>query len=361
VGAGDGSEATQADDAAAGAAVDGDVDESLVERVRESDPRDVAHELASLRTRIDGLEGELDAKESENEDLAEKLKRKQADFQNFKKRMEKRREDEQQRATADLVTRLLDVRDNLKRALDQDEGTDIRGGVESTLRQFDDELAQENVDVVEPEPGEDVDPHLHEVWSASTPTSPRALSPRFTVRATSWPIWCSGRRRSLSATGTARSSAGSTPVVVSGSFEIRVFRLHGCLKQSSDRCAELPGDSVYLVLEESVTTTDRKPSARWTRADTAALLGFACGACGPVLRPPRLTLSVRQDSTAPQPSSPGRGMNAAPGRVVAERLGRVIRRGRAESGEGVGSQTRAQGGADRREGPRRANGERSDP
>jgi molecular chaperone GrpE len=163
VGAGDGSEATQADDAAAGAAVDGDVDESLVERVRESDPRDVAHELASLRTRIDGLEGELDAKESENEDLAEKLKRKQADFQNFKKRMEKRREDEQQRATADLVTRLLDVRDNLKRALDQDEGTDIRGGVESTLRQFDDELAQENVDVVEPEPGEDVDPHLHEV------------------------------------------------------------------------------------------------------------------------------------------------------------------------------------------------------
>ncbi|MCU4800883.1 nucleotide exchange factor GrpE [Halobacteria archaeon HArc-gm2] len=179
-GAGDGTEASRADgeagpadevangDAASGAvedsdAVHGDVDESLVERVRESDPADVAHELASLRTRIDGLEGELEAKESENEDLTEKLKRKQADFQNYKKRMEKRREDEQQRATEDLVTRLLDVRDNLKRALDQDEGTDIRGGVESTLRQFDDELDQENVEVVEPEPGEDVDPHRHEV------------------------------------------------------------------------------------------------------------------------------------------------------------------------------------------------------
>lgn len=142
---------------------DVDVPESLVERVEESDPRDLAHELASLRTRIDGLEGELDAKESENEDLTEKLKRKQADFQNYKKRMEKRREDEQRRATEDLVTRLLDVRDNLKRALDQDEDTDIRGGVESTLRQFDDELEAENVEVIEPEPGEDVDPHRHEV------------------------------------------------------------------------------------------------------------------------------------------------------------------------------------------------------
>ena len=140
-----------------------DVDESLVERVEESDPADVAHELASLRTRVDGLEGELDAKESEIDDLTSKLKRKQADFQNYKKRMEKRQAEERERATADLVTRLLDVRDNLVRALDQGEDSDIRGGVESTLRQFDDVLEGENVEVVEPEPGEDVDPHRHEV------------------------------------------------------------------------------------------------------------------------------------------------------------------------------------------------------
>ena len=139
------------------------VDESLVDRVAESDPEDVARELASLRTRIDGLEGELDAVESENEELTSKLKRKQADFQNYKKRMQKRREEEQQRATEDLVGRLLDVRDNLRRALDQDEDTDIRGGVESTLRQFDDVLEQENVEAIEPDPGDDVDPHRHEV------------------------------------------------------------------------------------------------------------------------------------------------------------------------------------------------------
>ncbi|ELZ25063.1 heat shock protein GrpE [Halosimplex carlsbadense 2-9-1] len=152
-------------DGSSDAAADGEVavDEQLVDRVAESDPESVARELAALRTRVDGLEDQLDDREGEIEELTEKLKRKQAEFQNFKKRMEKRREEEEQRATEDLVTRLLDVRDNLQRALEQDEDADIRGGVESTLRSFDDVLDAENVDVVEPEPGEDVDPHRHEV------------------------------------------------------------------------------------------------------------------------------------------------------------------------------------------------------
>ncbi|PSP95393.1 nucleotide exchange factor GrpE [Halobacteriales archaeon QS_4_62_28] len=143
--------------------LDDGVDEDLVQRVEESEPGDIANELASLQTRVDGLDGKLEEREEEIEELESKLKRKQADFQNYKKRMEKRREQEQQRATEDLVSKLLDVRDNLMRALDQDEDVDIRDGVESTLRQFDDVLAQENVDVIEPEPGTDVDPQHHQV------------------------------------------------------------------------------------------------------------------------------------------------------------------------------------------------------
>ena len=143
--------------------LDDAVDEDLVQRVEESEPDDIANELASLQTRVDGLDGKLEEREGEIEELESKLKRKQADFQNYKKRMEKRRQQEQQRATEDLVSRLLDVRDNLMRALDQDEDVDIRDGVESTLRQFDDVLAQENVDVIEPEPGTDVDPQHHQV------------------------------------------------------------------------------------------------------------------------------------------------------------------------------------------------------
>ena len=142
-----------------------ELDDELIERVEESDSESIAHELAALRTRAKGLESRLDAREEELDDVTSKLKRKQADFQNYKKRMEKRREQEKQRATENLVEDLLDVRDNLVRALNQDDPSvdDLREGVESTLKGFDDVLEGENVSIIEPEPGADVDPQRHEV------------------------------------------------------------------------------------------------------------------------------------------------------------------------------------------------------
>jgi molecular chaperone GrpE len=140
-----------------------EVDDGLVDRVAESAPEDIARELAALRTRTDSLESQVEQQADDIDELESKLKRKQAEFQNYKKRMDKRREQEQKRATEDLVTRLLDVRDNLERALEQDEDTDIRSGVESTLRQLDDVLDAENVEVIDPEPGEDVDPTQQQV------------------------------------------------------------------------------------------------------------------------------------------------------------------------------------------------------
>ncbi|WP_225334013.1 nucleotide exchange factor GrpE [Halomicrobium urmianum] len=141
----------------------GEVDDELVERIEGSDAESIARELSGLRARVDELEATVADRDEEVEELESKLKRKQADFQNFKKRMEKRQEQQKKRATEDLVSRLLDVRDNLRRALDQDEDVDIRDGVESTLRQFDDVLDAEDVEVVEPEPGAEVDPERHQV------------------------------------------------------------------------------------------------------------------------------------------------------------------------------------------------------
>ncbi|MFC6973817.1 nucleotide exchange factor GrpE [Halomicroarcula sp. GCM10025709] len=143
----------------------GDTDPAgeLVERVSDADDEDIARELAALRARTERLETETESLAAERDELESKLKRKQADFKNFKKRMEKRQEEAQQRATEDLVTRLFDVRDNLKRALEQDEDADIRDGVEATLRQFDDVLDAEGVEVIDPEPGQEVDPTQHQV------------------------------------------------------------------------------------------------------------------------------------------------------------------------------------------------------
>jgi molecular chaperone GrpE len=165
-GADDSAEAADQSGDAAGRssrAVDVEVDETLREHVEAADDDDLARELAELRHRVDDREAELADARAEAEDLESRLKRKQADFQNYKKRMEKRREEEKQRATEDLVERLLDVRDNLQRALETDEDADIRDGVETTLRQFDRVLDAENVVRIDPDSGEDVDPQRHEV------------------------------------------------------------------------------------------------------------------------------------------------------------------------------------------------------
>jgi len=148
-------------DAAGESAAGSDLPQELVERVEESDSERVAREIQSLRERNDDLDECLEEREATVDDLESKLKRKQAEFQNYKRRMDERREQERKRATEDLVARLVGVRDNLKRGLEQD--GDIREGVESTLRQFDEVLEAENVEEIAPDPGEDVDPQRHEV------------------------------------------------------------------------------------------------------------------------------------------------------------------------------------------------------
>lgn len=140
-----------------------DSDEELVARVEDTADEELAHEIGTLRERAETAEREVEERAEEVGELESQLKRKQADFQNYKKRTERQREERERRATEDLVERLLDVRDNLERALSQDEDTDIRPGIESTLEEFDRVLAEENVATIEPEPGSEVDPQRHEV------------------------------------------------------------------------------------------------------------------------------------------------------------------------------------------------------
>jgi len=132
------------------------------------DDADEGDELSDLTTdelveRVETLETEVAEKDEEINDLTDKLSRARADFKNYKKRTKKQQEEMKARATEDLVGELIDVRDNLVRALDQDEDADIRPGVESTLEAFDRALEDENVAFISPEPGEDVDPERHEV------------------------------------------------------------------------------------------------------------------------------------------------------------------------------------------------------
>jgi len=151
---------TPSDEEAPGA--DSDAPDDLVARVATVDEA-AAAEVEALRERVDELEAELAAATETAEELESKLKRARADFQNYKKRAKEREEELRERATEDLVERLLDVRDNLVRALSQDDDIEVRDGVEATLSTFDRVLDAENVSAIEPAVGGEVDPERHEV------------------------------------------------------------------------------------------------------------------------------------------------------------------------------------------------------
>ena len=136
---------------------------AIADRVADEDPAAVAAEIAELRETVRELEADLAEARTDRADFEDRYKRKAAEFQNYKKRQEKRREEVRKRATEALVEDLLEVRDNLDRALDQDDDADIREGVEATSRQLDEVLDGERVEPIEPAPGTDVDPARHEV------------------------------------------------------------------------------------------------------------------------------------------------------------------------------------------------------
>jgi molecular chaperone GrpE len=156
------SAAEAADDHAA--AEDSESEQALAERVRDAAGDDLGDEVAALEDQVAELESDLAETEAELADVTERLQAKQADFQNYKQRAKRKQEEIRERATEDLVERLLDVRDNLDRALDQDgDGDDIRDGVELTRKEFDRVLEAEGVTEIRPEAGDEVDANRHEV------------------------------------------------------------------------------------------------------------------------------------------------------------------------------------------------------
>jgi len=150
-------------DGSADAAGDARRDEAaLAAAVAEHDDA-LAREVAALEAELAEAREELRERDEEVDELTSKLARVKADFSNYKERAKRKQEEIRERASEALVERLAPVRNDLLRALNQDEGSDLRPGVESTLGKFDEVLADEGVEPIEPEPGETVDPARHQV------------------------------------------------------------------------------------------------------------------------------------------------------------------------------------------------------
>lgn len=92
----------------------------------------------------------------------------QADAENFRKRMRRDYEDQLKFASLPLVGDILQVRDNLERAIeaagDSDATAGLRDGVTMVVKQLDDTLAKYGVEPI-PAENEEFDPNYHEAIS----------------------------------------------------------------------------------------------------------------------------------------------------------------------------------------------------
>ncbi len=98
----------------------------------------------------------------EVEQLKDKMMRHAAEFDNFKKRTAKEREDLYSMAVCDTVEKLLPVKDNLERAVTAAEDTEgtLAEGVKMIVKQLDEVLTAIGVEPIKAV-GEVFDPELH--------------------------------------------------------------------------------------------------------------------------------------------------------------------------------------------------------
>ena len=106
-------------------------------------------------------EKEEEVKEEGKED-AEELRylRLMADFQNYKKRVEKEKRDLYSYANEKLMNELLAVVDNFERALDHDADEGFKEGIEMIFKQLQDVLEKSGLAEI-PALGEEFDPNVH--------------------------------------------------------------------------------------------------------------------------------------------------------------------------------------------------------
>ena len=98
------------------------------------------------------------------EDLRQTLLRRQADFDNYRKRVEKERSEDQKRATGRVIEQLIPVLDGFEQALaahKEAEYESYRKGFELIYKQLLDNLAKLGAERVDPA-GKLFDPHLHQ-------------------------------------------------------------------------------------------------------------------------------------------------------------------------------------------------------
>jgi molecular chaperone GrpE len=149
------------------------------EETREEDPPteereapETTAETDEEKDRIEELEAEVEQLQEERDELNDKLLRKAAELDNYRRRMERENERRYESGQVDAVEPILEVLDDFERSIEAAEDLEgaedpaaayesLKGGVEMVFRKFRDALETLNVVPIEAE-GEPFDEQLHE-------------------------------------------------------------------------------------------------------------------------------------------------------------------------------------------------------
>jgi molecular chaperone GrpE len=145
---------------------------------------DFAHDADPQTPRIDpepapprtALQEDPDEVRRERDDYRDRLLRSLAEFDNYRKRIERERRELAEFVSFEILGDLLPFVDDLERALAAAEGTqtvaDYRAGVELVYKQVAELLRKKGVTAVEAK-GADFDPHVHQAVASEISASHR--------------------------------------------------------------------------------------------------------------------------------------------------------------------------------------------
>ncbi len=120
----------------------------------------------NLGEKKEAISQEEQASKEESKELIEQLQRIQAEFENYKKRIEKEKQEILIIGKASVIVKVLDIVDNFERAIEstQTENNELKQGLEMMLKQMHKLLEEEGIKTIQAE-GKKFDPNLHEVMS----------------------------------------------------------------------------------------------------------------------------------------------------------------------------------------------------
>lgn len=131
-----------------------------------------AEDIEALTEEVERLTEEVEALKEERDEINDRLLRKAAEFENFRRRMDREKERRHEAGKVAVLESMLEVLDDFERSLeaaqDLEDSEDpesayesLKGGVEMVFRKFQDQLQSLGVEPIEAE-GEPFDEQLHE-------------------------------------------------------------------------------------------------------------------------------------------------------------------------------------------------------